>query len=92
MLEDRETELKNMTYNSNLPIDVVFNAFADFAGFSELGNQPLTQQQTVTKAYLILNKTRRFKNDITKLNRKPEIQKNWINFKDHFHRTHQEFR
>jgi hypothetical protein len=92
MLEDREMELKNMTYNPNLPINVVFNAVADFADFSELGNQPLTQWQTVAKTYLILNKTRRFKNDITEWNRKPDIQKNWINFKDHFRRAHQEFR
>jgi hypothetical protein len=52
----------------------------------------LTQRQTIAKAYVILNKTRRFKNDITEWNRKPEIQKTWINFKTHFRRAHQEFR
>jgi hypothetical protein len=57
-----------------------------------LGRQPLTQRQTIAKAYVILNKTHRFKNDITEWNRKPEIKKTWINFKAHFRRVHQEFR
>jgi hypothetical protein len=69
MLEDRETELRNMTYNPKYPIDMVFNAVSDYADFADLGNQPMTQRQTVAKAYLILNKTRRFKNDITEWNR-----------------------
>jgi hypothetical protein len=92
MLEDREQELRNMTYNTKYPIDIVFNAVEDYVDFAELGQQPLTQRQTIAKAYVILNKTRRFKNDITEWNRKPEIQKTWINFKTHFRRTHQEFR
>jgi hypothetical protein len=66
------------------PIGIVFNAVEDYVDFAKLGQQPLTQRQTITKAYVILNKTRRFKNDITEWNRKPEIQKTWINFKAHF--------
>jgi hypothetical protein len=56
MLEDRETELRNMTYNPQYPIDMVFNAVSDYADFADLGNQPMTQCQTVAKAYLILNR------------------------------------
>jgi uncharacterized phage-associated protein len=92
MLEDHEQELRNMTYNTKYPIDIVFNAVEDYVDYAELGQQPITQRQTIAKAYVILNKTRRFKNDITAWNRKPEIQKTWINFKTHFRRAHQEFR
>jgi hypothetical protein len=92
MLEDHEQELRNMTYNTKYPIDIVFNAVEDYVDYAELGQQPITQRQTIAKAYVILNKTRRFKNDITEWNRKPEIQKTWINFKTHFRRAHQEFR
>jgi hypothetical protein len=92
MLEDREHELRTMPYNTTDPIDVVFNAVEDYVDFAELGQQPLTQRQTIAKAYVILNKTRRFKNDITEWNRQPENQKTWINFKTHFRRAHQEFR
>ncbi len=92
MLEDREEELRTMQYNTKYPIDIVFNAVEDYVDFAELGQQPLTQRQTISKAYVILNKTRRFKTDITDWNRLPEVQKTWPNFKAHFRRAHQEFR
>ena len=92
MLEDREEELRTMQYNTKYPIDIVFNAVEDYVDFAELGQQPLTQRQTISKAYVILNKSRRFKTDITDWNRLPEVQKTWPNFKAHFRRAHQEFR
>jgi hypothetical protein len=73
-----------MTYNTKFPIDIVFNSVEDYVDFAKLGQQPLTQRQTIAKAYVILNKTHCFKNDITEWNRRPGIQKNWINFRDHF--------
>jgi hypothetical protein len=89
MLEDREQELRTMTYNTKYPIDTVFNAVEDYVDYAELGNQPLTQRQVIAKAYVILNKTRRFKTDITDWNRRPDLKKSWINFKDNFRRAHQ---
>ena len=92
MLEDRDNELRTMVYNTQLPIDTVFNAVEDYVDFANLGHQPLTVSQTIAKAYVILNKTRRFKNDITDWNRLLEADKTWANFKTHFRRAHQEFR
>jgi hypothetical protein len=92
MLEDREQELRNMPYNAKYPIDMVFNSVMDFVDYAELAEQPVTQKQTVAKAYTILNKTGRFKTAITEWNRKQEVNKTWINFKTHFRQAHQEFR
>jgi hypothetical protein len=58
MLKDCEQELQNTTYNTQYPIDTVFNAVEDYVDFAELDSQPLTQQQIIAKAYVILNKTR----------------------------------
>jgi hypothetical protein len=77
MLEDSDNELRNMVYNTQQPIDIVFNAVEDYVDFADLGQQAITQQQTIGKAYVIINKTRRFKNDITDWNRKPEVDKTW---------------
>ena len=88
MLEDHEQELRNLSYNPRLPIDVVFNAVEDYIDFAEL----TSQQQTVAKAYIAINKKRRFKTTITEWNCRPESIKNWINNKTHFHQVHQEFR
>jgi hypothetical protein len=92
MLADREQELRNMLYNAKYPIDMVFNAVEDFVDYADMGDQPMTQKQTIAKAYTILNKTRCFKTAITEWNRHPELQKTWITFKDHFRQAHMEFR
>jgi hypothetical protein len=92
MLEDRDNELCIMVYNTQLPINIVFNAIKDYVDFADLANQTLTSSQTIAKAYVILNKTRHFKNDITAWNRRPETEKTWEGFKTHFRRAHQDFR
>ena len=59
----------------------------DYVDFADLANQAITSSQTVAKAYVILNKTRRFKNDTIDWNRRPEANKTWENFKTHFRRA-----
>jgi len=49
MLEDREQELRNLSYNPRLPIDVVFNAVEDYIDFAELALQPISQRQSISK-------------------------------------------
>jgi methyl-accepting chemotaxis protein len=92
MLADRDQELQSMVYNTQHPIDTVFNAVADYVDLADLGHQPLTAAQMIAKAYILLNKTRRYKTAITEWNRKPDIEKTWPNFQTHFRRAHQEFR
>jgi hypothetical protein len=57
MLEDCNNELRSMVYNTQLPIDIVFNAVEDYFDFTDLAKQTLTSSQTIAKAYAILNKT-----------------------------------
>jgi hypothetical protein len=92
MLENREQELRDMHYNAKYPIDIVFNTVEDFVDYAELAEQPVTQRQTIARAYTILNKTRRFKQAITEWNRLTDLQKTWIAFKTHFRQAHQELR
>jgi hypothetical protein len=92
MMENKEQELRTMVYHAKYPIDQVFNAVEDFVEFASLAQQPITQRQTVAKAYLVLNKTGRFKQAITEWNRKTDVQQTWIHFKEHFRQAHKEFR
>jgi hypothetical protein len=82
----------NKNYNARYPTDLVFNAVEDFVDFADLAKQPVTQRQTVAKAYTILNKIGCFKTAIIKWNCKQDIQQTWIAFKDHFPQAHKEFR
>ena len=81
-----------MVYNQCLPIDVVFNGVEDLVDFAALDKQPFTASQTIAKAYIILNKTRRFKILLTEWNRKADGTKSWDAFKRHFRTAHKEFR
>jgi hypothetical protein len=92
MLENREQELRTMLYTPKFPIDMVYNAVKDFVDYAALSGQPVSQLQTIAKAYVILNKTGSYKQPIIEWNCRPIIQKTWINFKDHFFRAHQGFR
>jgi hypothetical protein len=92
MMENRAQELGTMVYNPKFPIDIIFNAVEDFADYAELVQQPITTHQNIAKAYLLLNKTGRFKQAITEWNRKPALENTWPNFKTHFRQAHQEFR
>ena len=38
MIEDRDNELRNMVYNTQLPIDIAFNAVEDYVDFTDLAN------------------------------------------------------
>jgi hypothetical protein len=77
MLEDRDNDLRSMVCDPQQPIDIVFNAVEDHDDPADLGHQASSPQQTIGKACVVMNKTRRFKNDITAWNRLPDIQKTW---------------
>jgi hypothetical protein len=92
VLEDRDNELRSMVYNTQLPINIVFNAVEDYVNFADLANQTLTSSQMIAKAYVILETPSLVENDITSWNHRPKIGKTWESFKTHFRRAHQEFR
>ena len=54
MFDEREEEVRKMTYNPTHPIDNIFTAIDDLVNFSELARNIITQtRQCVTRAYII---------------------------------------
>ena len=70
MLQDREIDVSRMTYSPFQPVDIIFTALDDLADFAELDGAPITERQIVQKAYLLLNRTQRFKEPIREWNRR----------------------
>ena len=91
-LNDFESEVVNMNYDPCTPVDNVFNKVEDMMEYGELAQLDYTERQAVAKAYNILLKTGKFGESIRAWNRLPQdpITRNWINFKDHFRRSHLE--
>ena len=90
---NEEFEKVNATiYDTSLPIDVIFNSIVALAELAEAAAVPYTQQQQLTIAYNILNRSGRFVSDIKEWKRRPAVERTWINFKLHFRRAHNELR
>ena len=87
MFDDKEDEVRKMTYDPTLPIDTLFTAIDDLVDFAELARNNITQRQCVTQAYIILNKSGRFVEAIKSWNRRELAQQNWIAFKTYFSKS-----
>ena len=54
MFDEKEEEVRKMTYNPTHPIDNIFTAIDDLVNFAELARNNITQtRQCVTRAYII---------------------------------------
>jgi hypothetical protein len=92
MLDERAEELRKTEYDPTQAIDIVFTTVEDFVNLSYLGHQPMTGPQTVAKAYLILNRSGKFKEEVKRWNDLPHAAQTWDAFKTHFRRAHVAFR
>ena len=92
MLSDKTTQVTQMVYNLQLPIDAIFNAIDDLADFATLAECPIQDGQLVHYGYLILLRTGRFNESIREWNRRTANLKTWDRFKTFFRQAHQELR
>ena len=81
-----------MVYDPITPIDNVFTAVQDLADMAAMAGVPYSVMQTVNMAYRVINNTRKFSSYISKWNRKPPMERNWMNFKTFFRAAHEELK
>ena len=84
ILSEKRQIVKQMTYDPTLPIDVIFNAIKRYTDIAESARAPLTQQQCVNIAYVILKKLNTFSTYLEKLDARLPITQTWIQFKVDF--------
>ena len=84
--------LKTFQYNVSLPVDVVFDPIKDLSELAEIAEQPMSEAQKISMAFVIFQNTGKFKSDLESWNRKPDADKTWINMKTHFREAFQEIR
>ena len=87
MFDEREDEVRKMTYNPTHPIDNIFTAINNLVEFAELARNNITQRQFVTRA---LSKSGRFVEVTKAWNCQLWAQQNWIAFKSYFWQSHTE--
>ena len=55
LLDEKETLLRAINYTPESTIDTIFTAVDDIVDYAELNGATMTQQYTISKAYIILN-------------------------------------
>jgi hypothetical protein len=92
MLDDHETKAKQMTYDPQHPVDIVFNAIEDLHDLSHAANSVYTQQQLINMGHNKFLKTGTFKSAIRDWNKRPQVERTWVNFKAQFRQAQQELK
>ena len=91
-LNEEDEKVRKLSYNSNLPIDTIFNAIEDLVLVGIAAEIPYSPQQKITLATNIFLKSGKFKDYLKEWKRKALGDKTWLNLKIHFRAAHIEIR
>lgn len=84
LLAKKRAEVKEMTYNPSLLINVLFTAIKRYMDTAELASAHILQMQCTNITYVILKRAATFSYYLLKWDIRPPIQKTWIQFKVNF--------
>jgi hypothetical protein len=71
-------------YDITLPVDTVFNTIEDLADLADHATSPMSAQQQIDMAYVILSREPILQQDIRLWNRRPLPDRTWPNMLVHF--------
>jgi hypothetical protein len=83
-VKTREQAVCAMHYDITQPVDVVFNTIEDLADLAEHSNSPMTAQQQIDLAYVILARQPILQHDVRLWHRRPTAERIWDNMLVHF--------
>lgn len=83
-LSAAKAKLESTTYDHARPITNIFTAINNYANMAEAAHASETPHQLINIGLIIITRSTIFASDIRKWNDKPEPEKTWPLFKDHF--------
>ena len=91
--QTKEQEVKALTFDPNTDsIDSLYKEIDDLVDLSGRAGVPMTPEQSVTIAYVILWRCGVLKDYLKTWNARPAAEKTWLNFKPHFRDGLKEYR
>jgi hypothetical protein len=79
-----KAKVEATTYNHARPIVTIFTSINEYANMAEAANAAETPTQLINIGIIITTKSTIFSSDIRKWHIRPDVDKTWPNFKDHF--------
>lgn len=87
-VEKSEEEVRKYPYHMSDPILDVFDAINDLADLGDTANIPYSEAQKLKFGMNIIKRTHDFEEAQKSWKAKPEVDKTWQNFQDHFEDEH----
>jgi hypothetical protein len=87
-----KAKVEATTYNHARPIVNIFTAINEYANMAEAANAAETTPQLINIGIIIITRSTIFSSDIRKWHLKPDGDKTWPNFKDHFKQAQKDIR
>ena len=78
------TQVESLNFPPNEPVDTIFTEIDDLGTIAELAHAPMTEQQKINMAYLLLQQTQVYSTALNRWNQSERPEQTWSNFKTHF--------
>ena len=83
-LYELKHKVENMQFSPTEPVDTLITEIDDLADIADLAGSSLTDRQRVDIGYIVLQRSKPFKNSLRDWNARPANQRTYANFKTHF--------
>eukprot|EP00957_Ditylum_brightwellii_P020564 1550453-Ditylum_brightwellii.AAC.1 len=80
-LRELREQVEQLPYQPAEPVDTIFTEIDMLSEVAKIAKRPLTAEQKIDMAYLLLQKTRKYKSNINAWNRRAANTKTWSAFK-----------
>jgi hypothetical protein len=87
-----KSKVESITYNHARPIVNIFTAINEYANMAEAANAAETTSQLINIGIIVITRSTIFASDVRKWHAKPEADKTWPSFKDHFKRAQKDIK
>ena len=81
------TQVESMNFPPNEPVDTIFTEIDNLGTIAELARAPMTEQQEINMAYLLIQQTQVYSTSLNKWNQLAFNEQTWENLKSHFRDT-----
>ena len=77
-------QVEALNFPPNEPVDTIFTEIDELGTIAEIPKAPISEQQKINMAYLLLQNTQVYTTALNKWNQRPAAEHSWENFKSHF--------
>ena len=91
-LRQLTAQVEQMNFPPNEPVDTLFTEIDDLATIAELAKAPMSEQQKINMAYLLIQQAQVYSTALNNWNQQDQDAQTWESFKTHFREAQKSLR